>query len=118
MEITVRHAGSPYTIGGLGNVLTYPGFRRRGFGRIVVGVATDYLDASTADVGCLFCAPKLIPFYSACGWIPVTDAHTMTVEEDRLQAIDGIRMMRFISDHGHSGRHNFLTRDLHLDYLW
>lgn len=118
MQVTVCHTGAAYRIGGLGNVLTYPGFRRRGFGGVVVRAATEHLDASNLDVGCLFCAQNLVPFYGTFGWVPVTEARTLIGREDASRATDEMRMMRFISDHGREGQHDLMTRDLHLDYSW
>ena len=112
------HAGRRYRIGGMGNVFTYPSFRRRGFGAIVIRAATAALDAGDADVGCLFCAPTLVPFYEAAGWTPIAGARTTTGAASAVEIAEEVRMMRFISDSGRAGQRDFATRDLHLDHVW
>lgn len=95
----VRHAGTLYRLAGLGNVLTYPSFRQRGYGGRVVHAATDALDASGANVAALFCVPALIPFYARHGWEPLPAAHTTSGPLQTSQA-DEVRMMRFLSSRG------------------
>lgn len=59
-------------IGGLGEVITRPEVRGRGFARQVVGRATEFLrDEWGASFGLLFCFPRLVPFYGSQGWMLV-----------------------------------------------
>ena len=73
-RLRIAHAGEEYEMGCLGNVFTYPGSRRQGYGRRVVGAATRHIRGSGADVAALFCAPDLESFYAASGWEPTPEA--------------------------------------------
>lgn len=118
IRLEVRHLGASYRAGGLGNVLTYPGFRRRGYGERVVRAATRHLDGEEVDVAALFCSPALVPFYARCGWEPIVGAGTTTGANHLPLPADEVRKMRFISDHGRAGRQGFATQPLHLDHTW
>ena len=69
---TGRHQGRELSVAGLGSVFTFPQYRREGWSRAVVTSATAEMaaeiTAGNADLGLLFCAPALVPFYAACGW--------------------------------------------------
>ncbi len=118
MRRTIEHAGATYRLAGLGNVLTYPGFRRRGYGARVVRAATAHIDASDADVGGLFCVPALVPFYARADWEPLRVARTTHGIDDVTVVKGEVRMMRFLSIHGLTGREAFAIQPLHLDYHW
>ena len=66
---TLEHDGIPRRVACLGDVLTYPAFRRRGLGRQVVASATALIrDDEATDFGILFCDPANAGFYSRHGW--------------------------------------------------
>ncbi len=118
IQLQIRHLGVDYRVDGLGNVLTYPGFRGRGGGTRVVRAATDHIDGRDVDIGALFCAPSLVPFYARCGWEPIRRVDTTSGPTASPQSIDEVRMMRFVSAHGQAGSEGFETQPLHLEFLW
>jgi len=97
----VEHAGTTYRVGGLGAVFTYPAYRRGGFAQRVVRAATEFLDASDADLALLFCGERLREFYKTFGWTAAEEAQIRYGERTNQQAYaGGIVMMRFISEDG------------------
>lgn len=64
----LQHAGEAYKTYGLTGVLTYPAFRRQGYGRRIVDAATAYILRSDADLALFTCNPSRRDFYSASGW--------------------------------------------------
>jgi GNAT superfamily N-acetyltransferase len=101
------HAGRTYKVYGLGGVFTYPDYRGRGYGRQIIDAGTDYIRASDADVGMLFCEPRLKDFYAHSGWIPVDSAPTLVGPPDKPSAIAELRLMLFLSERGKTGREAF-----------
>jgi predicted acetyltransferase len=66
----IEFQGHSYKVYGLGLVLTYPEYRKQGYGRQVVSVATRFIQQeATADLAILQTAPQLEQFYGEHGWI-------------------------------------------------
>jgi GNAT superfamily N-acetyltransferase len=115
---TIRHAGVEYRVAGLGNVLTYPGSRRQGHGGRVVQAATEAIDASDADIGLLFCARTLLPFYARCGWVPVVPETRGPPVATDASAAPAMALLRPLSARGHRGREDFATVPLDIAEQW
>ncbi len=118
IRLRVEHGGEVYGVRGLGNVLTYPASRGKGYGRQVVDAATRYIAASDADVAVLFCEPSLEGFYQRSGWAAIRGAATLTGPREAPAAYDALRMMLFVSGKGKAGRRAFETRPLHIEHGW
>ena len=118
IRLEVGHAGEDYRVCGLGNVLTYPASRGKGYGRQVVEAATSYIVASDADVAALFCAPALEGFYQKSGWEAIRGGVTLTGPREAPAAYVALRMMLFVSVKGQAGRHAFETPPLHIEHGW
>ncbi len=103
---------------GLGNVLTYPSFRGRGYGRRILDAATRYIQTSDADVAALFCDPALEGFYSKSGWETIKGVATLTGAREAPTEYDALRMMLFVSDRGRAGRGEFETQPLYIEHGW
>jgi GNAT superfamily N-acetyltransferase len=102
----LEHAGQMFTVGGLSAVFTYPAYREHGFAQQVVRAATDFLDASPADMALLFCGERLRDFYTTFGWEALGD-DTRIFYGDRAHPTPhagNVVMARFISTHGHDAR--------------
>src|SRR5919108_4498227 len=54
LKLSLNHAGTDYLIYGFGNLLTFPPYRRRGYGRQILQAATDFIRQSEADAPILF----------------------------------------------------------------
>ena len=118
MRLLIRHADEEFDTWGLGNVLTFPPYRRRGYARQVVGAATAHIDGSAADVAILFCIPGNVPFYAASGWTALAGARTLVGPADTKQESDLSRMMVFVSDKGKAARRLFAERPLRVAETW
>lgn len=63
--------GRKVRIGGVGGVLTHPGFRRRGLASVALNAAIATLkDERATDFALLFCEPHNAAFYGNRGWKP------------------------------------------------
>lgn len=61
--------GHPVRMGGVADVMTPPQYRRKGFGGVAVEESGRAIfDGMQAQLGVLFCADELIPFYARHGW--------------------------------------------------
>ena len=101
------HAGGTYKAYGLSGVLTYPAFRKQGYGKRIVEKGTAYIEASDADIGIFHCDKSLKEFYVSCGWIPMETAVTFIGVKDSPMISSELMMMRFLSQHGRKGRPAF-----------
>ena len=74
-DITVN--GQPYRAYGLSSVLTYPAFRKQGYGSRVVTAATEFIKAQAdADLAILWTDPPTESFYTTHGFVHPTDFFT------------------------------------------
>jgi GNAT superfamily N-acetyltransferase len=98
---TLEHAGEPYKVYGVSAVYTCPAFRKEGHGQKVVEAATQYIQASDADVAMLFCLPALTKFYERCGWTHMNSTQILAGEKESPH-VDKVEqlMMLFISEKG------------------
>jgi len=61
--------GSPVRIGGIGGIMTHPGFRRKGLATAALRYARNFLAAKErAAFALLFCEPNTAPFYARLDW--------------------------------------------------
>ena len=68
IQATVSLGGRSLPVAGLGGVVVAPGLRGSGLARLVVTAATDHARGTEAELGLLFCWPRLIPLYERLGW--------------------------------------------------
>lgn len=62
-------AGQPVIFGGVGDVLTLPDYRGRGYAEQVLRAAQDFMrDTLVVDCGLLVCAEAMIDWYERLGW--------------------------------------------------
>jgi predicted N-acetyltransferase YhbS len=78
---TVELAGSPLSLGGIGDVCVAPAYRRQGIAGRLVQAAMRELDAAGCDVAYL-CAmlskPGLTELYGQAGFVRIPQGHTFT----------------------------------------
>lgn len=71
--VTVRLAGQPVPVGGLGGVYTQPAARGHGYAAQALQAALAFCqERLPAAAGLLFCLPPLIPYYQQQGWQVMT----------------------------------------------
>ena len=117
-RLNLHHAGMEYEMDCLGNVFTFPGSRRKGYGRRVVDQVTRHILTGSRDVAALFCAPTLADFYARSGWEPMHGSTTLLAGDGKPEVLDALLMMLFISERGRAGRHAFETLPLHVPFPW
>ncbi len=116
--LDANHSGAQYRVAGVGAVVTFPNFRKMGFGRRAVVEATRIIDESDADIAALFCPFKLVGFYRRLGWSIQVEGLTTIGDPASPQIESEPRLMRFISEHGRSGQETFSTSKWHLNSRW
>lgn len=115
---TLSHEGEKYQTAGLHAVLTYPSFRRQGYGRRVVDAATTLIRESGTDIAVLFCQPELRRFYAASGWHYHEGARTLVGQAGSAETLEDKpendkRMMLFVSERGQRERTMLETKPLY-----
>ena len=118
MRLAIRHADETFDTWAVGNVFTFPPYRRRGFARQVVDAATAHINDSSADVAILFCAPGTVPFYAASGWTALHGTRTFVGPAGAQRAIDLATMMLFVSGKGQGARRSFAEQPLRIAETW
>lgn len=118
LRLSLPHAGDQHVVYGLGNVFTFPPYRREGHGRQVVEMATRFFRDSDADVAALFCNPSVERFYAACGWETLPGALTHIGTPERHSVYAELRMMLFLSEKGHRARAAFAREPLYVPWPW
>jgi predicted GNAT family N-acyltransferase len=113
--VDFAHAGETWRLYCLGDVLTYPAFRRRGHGGEAVAAATRLIrkDAA-ADAAILFTDPATTAFYAAHGWEPVLSLTATFGHPVASEPSQGTAMMLFLSDRAKGRRAVFETQTLAL----
>lgn len=117
LELGLSHAGTDYRIYGFGNLLTFPPYRKRGYGGRILQAATDFIQQSNVDAAILFCDPLLESFYAAMGWIS-THSPTRLGRPDHYEEYAPSRMMLFVSATARRGRTDFEAQPLYIDSPW
>ena len=115
---TIKHANRSYKVCGLGNVFTFPPYRREGNGYRVLELATKAIAKNDVDVAMLFCEPANISFYVKAGWINTTSPTYITGNRDNYEIYDEQRLMLFISDKGKQAQDSFEQQPVYLNWAW
>ncbi|NJK78726.1 MAG: GNAT family N-acetyltransferase [Chloroflexaceae bacterium] len=105
----LEHAGVQYRCYGLSTVLTFPAFRRRGYGgQMVQAAITLITQAADADIALLWTTPNNIDWYTRYGWRALP-ALTTLVGDPAAPEVDDeeTAMMLFISEKGRAGEPAF-----------
>jgi GNAT superfamily N-acetyltransferase len=116
-RLSLDHAGTAYEVYGFGNMFTFPPYRRQGFGRRVLELATDFIRRSDVDVAILFCGAQLESFYAACGW-EVVPSPTRIGTPDDCAVEEGSKMMLAVSDKGRRGKQDWMEQPLYVARPW
>ena len=117
---SIEHAGEFYKVYGLSAMFTYPAFCHEGYGQQVAKAATDYILASDADVGMLFCLPQLTAFYTSIGWVSMETMQITHGLNDDLCLNEGeITMCMFLSEKGKQVRAAFEQHSVYVGHhIW
>jgi GNAT superfamily N-acetyltransferase len=113
--VPLEHAGETYRLYCLGDVLTYPAFRRRGHGAAIVAAATRLIrDDPAADAAILFTDPATTPFYAAHGWEAMPTLKASYGHPVAPEPAQGTAMMLLVSDMAQANRAVFERDELRL----
>lgn len=105
----VVHEGISYQCRGLSGVMTFPFFRKRGYGRQVVESAMSVMheDPST-DISLLWTEPHNVSFYARLGWQLMDGMTTLIGDKNNPTIFDEEQaMMLFLSDKAKLHRSQF-----------
>ena len=117
LKLNLTHMDVMYQVYGFGNLLTFPPYRKRGYGSQVLQTATDFIQQSDADVAILFCDRLLEPFYAEKGW-SLTESPTRLGNPERSEEYEPSRMMLFVSEKGRTGRADFESQPIYIAEPW
>jgi predicted GNAT family N-acyltransferase len=112
----VAHVGQSFKLYGLGDVVTRPGFRQKGYGGRLVEEATTHIKSDReADAALLLTEQRLEAFYRRAGWRYVVGLRVATAEHGECAAAwTAFPMMLFLSAKAHTARRVFPTATLRL----
>jgi hypothetical protein len=115
--VPLAHAGERWRLYCIGDVMTYPAWRRRGYASIVVGKATGLIrDDPAADLGILFCDPEIADLHGEHGW-SAAPALRATKGLDVREPQEGLAMLLLLSERAKTA--GFETSELALPgYGW
>jgi predicted GNAT family N-acyltransferase len=118
--VNVAHAGETYRLYCLGDVFTYPAFRKKGYGQQVVAAGTDLIRSDPeADLAILFTDPELAAFYAESGWRHIPTLKAAVGDLAKPDPYDAFAMMLFLSPKAQQHRPDFDTHTLNLPgYAW
>jgi hypothetical protein len=118
--VEIEHLGMAWRMYCLGDVLTYPAFRKHGYGRRVVDTGTGLIKAdSLADTAILFTDPALEGFYSQAGWQHVPALKASVGETDQPEDYPYFAMMLVLSERARQMQVEFVAAPLFLPgYGW
>jgi GNAT superfamily N-acetyltransferase len=105
-----QHNGVSYRVYGISGVFVFPDYQREGYGKqLIQAITDDCMNQPEADVGMLWCDPKLRDFYVKCGWEPMDNTITLLGDtlEDAEEHHEEILFMRFFSQRAQSRRQRF-----------
>lgn len=115
IERPLEFLGEKIMVYGIGGVLTYPAFERRGFGAQVVRAASDYIRGqSDADLGLLWTYNHLIEFYGRFGWESVPESVFHCGDPLDPESTDHEPMMLFVSDQAQGFRQELKSYPLYV----
>ena len=117
MKLNIPHAGQDYTVYGFGNMLTFPPYRKQGYGRKILGAASDFIGQSDVDVAILFCDKSLESYYGSEGWL-TTPSPTYLGYSGQPVEYEPARMMLFASEKGKAAQKDFENSTLYIDWPW
>jgi GNAT superfamily N-acetyltransferase len=95
--VPLAHAGQTWRLYCLGDVMTYPAWRRRGYASTAIAEATRLIrDDPAADLGILFCDAQVANLYAAHGW-SAAPALRATKGLDAREPQQGLPMLLLLS---------------------
>jgi hypothetical protein len=119
LTFNIEHAGENYKVIGVSGVLTYPNFRKGGYGRKVVDESTQYIASKGVDFGMLFTMPELTNFYGKSGWVTVPKLTILVGDKAKPRDGNQYTLMYPVTDHGERAVKAFKSASVYVgSRLW
>jgi predicted acetyltransferase len=116
---SVECNGQLYSCGGISSALTYPAFRKRGYGSQVVQAATEYLKASDFDLALLWTDADKGDFYARWGWEYHPSIRAYAGDKSAPEVYDAFTLCLFLSERAKAQRAEFENYPLYIgEYGW
>lgn len=113
-----QHAGETYTTYGLSGVLTYPAFRKQGYGLQLVLSAKNYIE-QRGDADIVLFHSILKGFYERAGFERVERLVTLIGDPQNPERSDETAFMLFLSEKGKQGRGSFENEPVYVgESIW
>ncbi|MCP4538771.1 MAG: GNAT family N-acetyltransferase [Chloroflexi bacterium] len=117
-RLSLNHSGTSYEVYGFGNMFTFPPYRKQGYGRQVLELATDFIKRNDVDVAILFSEPQVEMIYAACGWEPAPAPTRIGIPND-YEVLEGVKkMILYVSEKGQQGKLDFENQPLYVEWPW
>lgn len=115
----ITHMGNDFIFYGLTGVLTYPSFRKQGYGKQVVQEGMKYIDGqANRDIVLFSCEEKNVPFYQKCGWV-FNDIPVFEGDESDPKLTKSRVAMQFVSAKAKQHQEKFTENPIFFgDELW
>ena len=116
---TITHLADEFKFYGLTGVLTYPSFRKQGYGKQIVQEGMKYIDEQAdKDIVLFSCEEKNFSFYQKCGW-NFNDVPILEGDESDPKLTNSRVAMQFVSDKAKQYQQQFVESPLFFgDELW
>lgn len=100
LTFSIEHAGESYRVCGVSGVMTYPEYRKFGYGSQAVAAANKYIESKRADFGMLMTGPDLHKFYKNNGWVVIPNITLLVGDKDHPHEDDANTLMYPVSERG------------------
>jgi GNAT superfamily N-acetyltransferase len=114
-----QHNETRYRVYGISGVFVFPDYQHEGYGKQLIQTITDECMAQPdADLGMLWCAPRLQDFYVKCGWEPMHSTVTLLGDDidDAEEHYEEMLFMRFFSHKARAQRSEFEGKSLYFGW--
>jgi GNAT superfamily N-acetyltransferase len=111
---SIEHVGKIYRVAGLGGVMTYPNFRKEGYGKQLIEAVTQYIANSDVDFGMLFTAPALEGFYKQHGWLAIATKAILVGEKSAPRQRNEFTMILPVSANGQQALQAFQGAEVYV----
>jgi hypothetical protein len=111
--VTMEYGAQRFKLYGLGDVMTVPQHRHKGYGDRIVREATAHIRSDPeADAALLLTRPELTELYQRSGWEHVPGLRVASSEDEGNEASNAFPMMLFLSVAARAARPSFARHTL------
>jgi predicted acetyltransferase len=119
LTFSIEHAGKTYRVCGISGVMTYPEYRKFGYGRRVIAGANKYIESKGVDFGMLMTGPDLHKFYKRNGWIVIPKPTVLVGDKANPRQEDCNVLIYPVSERGHQAVNVFANATVYVGtMLW